>query len=190
MTYPTTPTFNALKVGSESPTLFSKAVNGRTQSRKIGGQSWSFTAGYAPMTQAEFKPVWAYLIARKGRHGVFTVVPPVISSTSGTGTGTVTCTAAAIGAVAVTVAGLTGTLKTGDFVKFANHTKVYMLTADRDGAGAIAIEPPLTSALASNEQMNYNDVPFTVRLDNDLVEFNIGGSPLYKIREVDFVEAL
>ena len=189
MSYPTSPEFNAIAIESNSPTLSSTSVNGRIQSRKIGGQKWTFTANYPPMTQAEFKPVWAYIVSKQGSHGVFTIVPPIVASTGGTGTGTVTCTSAAIGATAITIASLTGTLKAGDFVKFANHTKVYMLTADRDGAGAIAIEPPLVAALSSNEQMTYANVPFTVRLANDLQKYKLGAGQLYRF-EVDFVEAL
>jgi hypothetical protein len=101
----------------------------------------------------------------------------------------VTCTATAVGATAVTIASLSGTLKAGDFVKFANHTKVYMLTADRNGAGAIAIEPPLVAAISSNEQMTYTNVPFTVRLANDLQKYKLGAGQLYRF-EVDFMEAL
>jgi hypothetical protein len=189
MSFPASPVFNAVNFKSTSPTLFSETVSGRMQSRKVGGQKWSFTASYAPMTKAEFKPVWAYLVAQQGRHGVFTVTPPVVASTSGTGTGTVTCSAASIGGTAVTIAGLTGTLEAGDFVKFANHTKVYMLTADQSGAGSIAIEPALVAAVTANEQMYYNDVAFTVRLANDLQEYSLGVHHLYKI-ELDFVEAL
>jgi len=189
MSFPVTPVFNAVNFKSNSPTLFSETVSGRMQSRKVGGQKWSFSATYPPMTKADFKPVWAYLVAQQGRHGVFTVTPPVVASTSGTGTGTVTCSAASIGATAVTIAGLTGTLEAGDFIKFAGHSKVYMLTADRNGAGAIAIEPALVAAVTSSEQMYYSDVAFTVRLANDLQEYSLGVSQLYKI-ELDFVEAL
>jgi len=189
MSFPTTPVFNALNIKSNSPTLVSETASGRMQSRKVGSQKWSFTAAYPPMTQADFKPVWAYVIARGGRHGVFSVTPPVVSSTSGTGTGSVTCSATTVGNTSVTIAGLTGTLKAGDFVKFANHTKVYMLASDRSGAGAITIEPPLIAAIASNEQMYFDNVAFTVRLANDIQGFDVGTDALYRVNEIDFVEA-
>jgi hypothetical protein len=189
MSYPTSPVFNAVNMTSQSPTLFSETISGRQQSRKIGGQKWTFTATYPPMTQAEFQPVWAFVVGQQGRHGTFTITPPVIAGTSGTGTGTVTCTAAAIGAVAITITGLAGTLKAGDFIKFANHTKVYMLTADRSGAGAIAIEPALVEAVADSEQMYYNDIAFTVRLANDIQSYKLSGNQLFAY-EIDVVEAL
>jgi len=189
MSYPTSPVFNAVNMTSQSPTLFSETVSGRQQSRKIGGQKWSFTATYPPMTQAEFQPVWAFVVAQQGKHGTFTITPPVVSSTSGTGTGTALCTSASKGATSVTISGLTGTLKAGDFVKFASHSKVYMLTADRSGAGAIAIEPALVEAVAGSEALIYNNVPFTVRLTNDLQSYKLSGNQLFAY-EVDVVEAL
>jgi hypothetical protein len=158
------------------------------QSRKIGGQKWSFTASYAVMTRSEFNPVFAFTVAQRGRHGVFTVIPTGISTTSGTGSGTVTTSAASKGVTSVTIAGLTGDLKAGDVVKFAGHDKVYMLTADRSGAGAITITPPLVEAVGV-EQLIYSDVPFTVRLANDVQSYKVSSGMFYKY-EVDFVEAL
>jgi hypothetical protein len=159
------------------------------QSRKIGGQKWTFTASYAPMTRTEFNPVFAYTVSQQGRYGVFTVTPSEISSPSGTVSGTVTCSAAAAGLVSVTIAGLTGTFKAGDVIKFSGHTKVYMLTADRAGNGAMAFTPPLIAAVPSSDTVIYNNVPFTVRLSNDIQGYKLGAGMLFRY-EVDFIEAL
>jgi len=188
MSYPTTPAFSTINPSSNRQTLFSQAVNGRMQSRKIGGQGWSFTAQYAPMDRAEFAPVLAFVESQHGRHGVFTIVPPTISNTAGTGTGSVTCSAASLGATSVTIAGLTGTLEAGDYVKFSGHDKVYMLTADRNGAGAISISPALITAVIA-DSLIYTNVPFTVRLANDVQSYQLANSGFYHY-EVDFVEAL
>ena len=189
MSYPTSPAFSAINLQSESPTLFSETVSGRMQSRKIGGQKWTFTASYAPMTRTEFNPVFAYTVSQQGRHGVFTVTPSEISSPSGTVSGTVTCSAAAAGLVSVTIAGLTGTFKAGDVIKFSGHTKVYMLTADRAGNGAMAFTPPLIAAVSSSDTVIYTNVPFTVRLANDIQSYKLSVGNFFKY-EVDFVEAL
>jgi len=188
MSYPTTPAFNAINLKSNDPTLMSTAVNGRMQSRKIGGQKWSFTASYATMTRSEFNPVFAFVTGQRGMHGVFTVVPTGIATTSGSGTGTVTTSAASKGVTSVSVTGLTGDLKAGDVVKFSGHDKVYMLTADRSGDGALTITPPLIEAVGT-EQVIYSDVPFTVRLANDVQGYKVSSGMFYKY-EVDFVEAL
>lgn len=189
MSFPTSPKFNSIEIESDDPTVFSEAASGRMQSRKIGGQKWRLMASYAPMAQSAFLPIWAFTVGQRGKHGVFTIVPPEISDNSGSGTGTVTCTAASAGVSSVTIAGLTGDIKAGHFVKFANHTKVYMLTADRSGAGAISIVPPLVTSVAESEQLTYNSVPFTVRLDGDVQKASTGVGGLYRY-EVDMVEAL
>jgi hypothetical protein len=142
------------------------------------------------MTRAEFMPVYAFIVAQNGQFETFTFVPPVVGSTAGTATGTVTTnTSVSIGATTVSLTGLTGVLKAGDYIKFANHTKIYMLMADRSGAGTVAIQPPLVAAVASGQGVTYNDVPFTVRLDNDLQQYSLNGFERF-IYEVDMVEAL
>tara|TARA_R110002074_G_scaffold96910_2_gene210448 strand:- start:3392 stop:3961 length:570 start_codon:yes stop_codon:yes gene_type:complete len=188
MSYPTTPAFNGINLISNNGTLYSESVSGRQQSRKIGGQKWTFTASYAPMINSEFNPVFGFIMEQDGRHGIFTVVPVGISSTSGTGSGTVATSAASKGAVSVSVTGLTGDLKVGDVVKFSGHDKVYMLTADRSGAGVMTFKPALVEAVGV-ETVIYNNVPFTVRLAGDVQGFQLGAGLFYKY-EVDFVEAL
>jgi hypothetical protein len=189
MTYPTTPKFSSMRVRSNDPTYFSQSLNGRTQSRKIAAQVWEFSASYPPLTRAEFQPVSAYIDSLRGRHTVFTVTPTEISSTTGTATvSTVTCTAAAIGDSTVATTGLSGTLKAGDFIKFSGHDKVYRLTADLSGNGNLSIVPPLIAAVTT-DTVTYNDVPFTVRLNNDVQEHAIGVDMLHKF-EVDFIEVI
>jgi hypothetical protein len=188
MSYPTTPKFSAINMISNDPTLFSVTVSGRMQSRKVGGQKWEFSATYPPLTRAEFQPVSAYIDSLRGRHTVFTVTPTEISSSIGTVSGTATCTATAAGLNTVPMTGITGTLKAGDFIKFSGHAKVYKLTADRAGDGDLSIVPPLIAAITT-DTVTYADVPFTVRLKNDVQQYSIGVDMLHKF-EVDFVEAL
>lgn len=189
-TYPASPEASNVSATSLQPNLMSETRSGRRQVRSIGSQRWALTLSYNPMTRAEFMPIYAFVIAQKGQYDTFTIAPPVISSTSGTASGTVTTNASAsAGAASVSLTGLTGTLKAGDFIKFANHNKVYMLTADRSGSGSASIEPPLLTAVGSGVGVTYNNVPFTVRLDNDVQQYKLSGYERYGF-EVDMVEAL
>jgi len=189
MSYPTSPVFNSLSPTSNNPTLKSTSLSGRVQTRKVAGQYWSFTATYPPMKAVDFNPIRAFVVKQEGQHGIFTVVLPIESTTSGTASGTVTCSATAKGLGSVTVAALTGVIKTGDFVKFSGHSKVYMVTADRSGAGALAFTPSLVEAVASTDTLIYSEVPFTVRLVNDTQSWQLGMSAFYRY-DVDFVEVL
>ncbi len=188
-TYPTTPEFQAINLKSTHNNLKSVTISGRSQVRTIGGQKWEFSAKYNPMTRAEFQPVFAFVTSQQGSLGTFTIVPPVIGSTSGTATGTALVNgSASVGATSVPVDGFTGTIKAGDFVKFS-HSKVYMVTADRDGAGSISIEPALVAAVSDGAEMIYNDVAFTMRLRNDVQQYGLSRFEYYTY-EVDMEEVL
>jgi hypothetical protein len=51
------------------------------------------------------------------------------------------------------------------------------------------MQPALVSAVSDNTAVTYNNVPFTMRLDNDVQEYNLGGFDRYEY-ELDMVEAL
>jgi hypothetical protein len=132
------------------------------------------------MTRAEFAPLFAFSVAQKGQYQTFTYQPPIYSDTSGTATGTLLVNNASgysVGDSTVATDGLTGTLKAGDFIKFAGHDKVYMLTAD--GSTTLTIEPPLNDTVADDEAITYNDVPFTVAFVNDSQSFGRGAADLH-----------
>jgi len=189
-TYPTTPEFQAINLESRHNNVMSETVSGRMQVRTLGGQRWSFTAKYNPMTREEFQPVFAFVMGQQGRFGTFTIVPPVIGDASGdvSGTALVNATTAA-GATSVAMDGITGTIKAGDFIKFASHSKVYMVTADRAGAGSVSIEPPLVSGVTDNEAITYDSVPFLMRLANDVQSYNLASNEYYEY-ELDMIEVL
>ena len=120
----------------------------------------------------------------------FSIVLPEISSKTGNASGTIRASSlTAVGATAVPVDGISGVLKTGDMVKFANHAKVYMITADRSGNGSLSIEPALQAAVANNEALTYDNVPFLARLNNDIQEYALASASLVDY-DVDFIEAV
>jgi hypothetical protein len=166
MAFPTTPKPRSVQVTSLSPNLVSEAHSMKRQVRSLGVQKWVLQASYPPMTRTEFAPLWAFVIAQKGRYSTFSYTPEKISTTTGTATGTLAVSSAASAGVStISASGLTGTLKAGDFVKFSGHSKVYMLTAD--ATTSLAIEPPLISAVATTDTVTYNNVPFTCALSAD-----------------------
>ena len=188
--YPSTPEFNAVNFTSEYFNVSSQTISGRIQVRNIGGQRFSFSASYPKMVRAEFSPVKGFIMAQRGMAETFTIVLPEISSTSGTATGAATANATgATGDTSIAVQGFTGTLKAGDVIKFANHDKVYMITADRSGAGTMSFQPGLTASVPTSTAISYEDVPFTVRLANDIQEFGIATDLTYSY-EADFIEAI
>jgi hypothetical protein len=178
--FPTSPTASSIKITSISPTLTSVTHSLKRQARQRGGQRWALELDYPPMTRAEFAPLFAFSVAQKGQYQTFTYQPPIYSDTSGTATGTLLVNNASgysVGDSTVATDGLTGTLKAGDFIKFAGHDKVYMLTAD--GSTTLTIEPPLNDTVADDEAITYNDVPFAVAFVNDSQSFGRGAADLH-----------
>ena len=188
--YPTTPVANSISITGIAPTLTSVTHSLKRQARSRGGQRWLMDINYPPLTRAQFAPIWAFANKQQGQYGTFTYQPPIYKDTSGTATGTLLVNNAggyAAGSSTIAADGLTGTLKAGDFIKFAGHDKVYTITAD--GATSLTIEPALLESVADNEVITYNDVPFTMAFTTDTQEMSVstGGFVAYQIKLVEVV---
>jgi hypothetical protein len=188
--------FQSLGIKSIQNTIISKTVSGKKLARQIDGQRWSFTARVITAKRSDvYGELMAFIIKQRSGKENFTIVPPELEDARGTASGTPNGTASA-GATSITLGGsATGTLKAGDFIKFANHDKVYMVVADQSdiSTGSLTIEPPLTTAVSSSD-ITYDNVPFTVYLTNDIQEFGVvgadkDGNALYQF-EFDVEESL
>ena len=188
--------FETLGIKSIQDTILSKSVSGKKLSRQIDSQRWAFTARVITAKRSDvYGDLMAFIIKQRSGKENFTIIPPEIEDARGTASGTPHGTASA-GATSITLGGTgTGTLKAGDFIKFANHDKVYMVVADQSdiSTGSLTIEPPLTTAVSSSD-IQYDNVPFTVYLTNDIQEFGVVGNDkdgnlLYQF-EIDLEEAL
>lgn len=187
--FPTTPAPAEIRRQSLTPTLISVAHSLKRQVRSRGSQRWSFALKYSAMKRTNMAILEAFLMAQRGQYSTFTFVPPVFGSTSGTATGTVTVSGAhTAGDNTIVITGMTGTLKAGDFIKFAGHNKIYMLTAD--ATTLATIEPPLLSALANGEAVTYNSVPFTCALASDTFESTLTPAGIFPGFEVSLVEVI
>jgi len=187
MAFPTTPKPRSIRIRSVTPNLVSETHSMKRQVRQRGGHRWLIEATYPPMTRVQFAPLFAFIVAQKGQYSTFSYTPETISDSTGTATGTLSVSTTSAGASTVTVSGLTGTLKAGDFVKFSGHGKVYMLTADGDTS--LAIEPPLMRALVGGETVTYNDVPFTMALDSDQQETGLDINQMHSF-ELSVIEII
>lgn len=188
--------FETLGIKSIQDTILSKSVSGKKLSRQIDGQRWAFTARVITAKRSDvYGDLMAFIVKQRSGKENFTIIPPEIEDARGTASGVPHGTASA-GATSITLGGTgTGTLKAGDFIKFANHDKVYMVVADQSdiSTGTLTIEPPLREAVSSSN-ITYDNVPFTVYLVNEMQEFGAIGSDkdgnvLYKF-ELDVEEAL
>jgi len=182
--FPTSPEAASINIKSFSPTFVSTAHSLKEQRRRRGGHRWMLEINFPPMTRSEFAPIYAFAVKQRGQYETFSYYPPTVSSPQGTATGTPLVNGAqSAGDNTIVTDGWSNSitcLKAGDFIKFANHSKVYMVVADAtsDGSGnsTLTIEPPLTSSVADDEAVTVSNVPFTVRFSDDMAEFD-GGAP-------------
>ena len=188
--------FRTLGIKSIQSTIISKSVSGKKLSRQIDNQRWSFTVEIIAAKRSDvYGELMAFIVKQRSGKENFTIVPPEIEDARGTASGLPNGTASA-GATSITLGGTgTGTLKAGDFIKFASHDKIYMVVADQSdiSTGTLTIEPPLTTTI-TNSDIQFDNVPFTVYLTNDIQEFGVVGNDkdgnlLYQF-EMDVEEAL
>jgi hypothetical protein len=170
--------FESLGIKSIQNTIISKSVSGKKLARQIDGQRWGFTARVITAKRSDvYGDLMAFIVKQRSGKENFTIIPPEVEDARGTASGTPNGTASA-GDTSITLGGTgTGTLKAGDMIKFANHSKVYMVVADQSdiSTGTLTIEPPLTTAVSSSD-ITYDNVAFTVHLTNDVQEFGVAGA--------------
>lgn len=195
-----TANFETMGIKSLQDTIISKSLSGKKLSRQIDNQRFGFTASIIVGKRSDiYGELMAFIMKQRSQKENFTIIPPEVEDARGNVSGTVLVNGThAIGDTTIDIDAMTGTLKAGDFVKFASHNKVYMVVADSTADGSneatITIEPPLRTALADDSVVTYDNIPFTVHLTNDIQEFGVvgadgSGNLLYKF-EIDVEEAV
>ena len=195
--------FSTMGIKSIQNTIISKSDSGKKLARQIDGQRFAFTAQIIIGKRSDvYGELMAFIMKQRSRKENFTIIPPEIQDARGSETGTVLVNGVhAVGDTTIAMDAFAsdgdGRFKAGDFIKFASHNKVYMVVSDvtsSSNAATVTIEPPLTTALADNSVVTYDNVAFTVHLTNDVQEFGAVGADkdgnlLYQF-ELDVEEAL
>jgi hypothetical protein len=188
--FPTSPNFRSLNFKDNRPTLVNQTLSGRKQVRQIGSQYFSFTVQMPPLQQEKAQEVFAFLQKQKGSFEDFTIVAPLDNLGAGKAETDIQVVGAhTSGDASIALDGFTanqtGALKAGDLIKFASHSKVYMVrdTADSLSAGemTLTIEPNLVASLADNEAVTVNKPSFTVYLENNEIMYSTDASGFYSI---------
>lgn len=179
--------FEAVEITSITTTRISETLSNKSFKRSVGGQRWALSLSSKNLSQAEMSELYAFLVRQNGPFEHFSIVPPKhgsTRSTNATGTPTVTGEFAA-GVTSIRAQGGGGSLLSGDFIKFSNHDKVYMLVEDVNqdlsSEDYFEIFPALNTAIDSTTTIQYNNVPFKVHLESDRTAFKTGIDGTYKI---------
>ena len=195
--------FETMNFKSIQNTIISKSDSGKRLARQVDGQRWGFTVSIITGTRSSvYGELMAFIVKQRSGKETFTIVPPEIEDARGSETGSVLVNGVhAVGDTTIAMEAFAGDgagrFKAGDLIKFASHTKVYMVVSDvtsSSNAATVTIEPPLVADIADDSGVTYDDVAITVYLTSDIQEFgSVGadkdGNILYKF-EFDVEEAL
>jgi len=199
---PTTKNPTKIKISSYYPSFVSISHSLKRQSRSRGGQRWLIEYEYPHLSRAQFSELYAFLIKQRGRFDSFTLSPPTVATPQGSIPGTPLVMGASQTGRSIITDGWginqTAVLKAGDFIKFANHAKVYMVVnngavysydsnATGTGVATIYIEPALMTSPADNSAVTVSSVPFTVALADDNLETDVSLPEYYSLK-LSFVE--
>ena len=195
--------FGTFGIKSIQNTIISKTVSGKKLARQIDNQRFAFTVQIVTAKRSDvYGELMAFIMKQRSGKENFTIIPPEIEDARGNETNTVLVNGShAVGDTTIAMDGHHNdnphAFKAGDFIKFASHSKVYMIVADvqaSSNASTVTIEPPLIATVADDSVVTYDNVPFTVYLTNDIQEFGVSGvsndGKLYYEYQFDVEEAL
>jgi hypothetical protein len=185
--FPTSPNFRSLNFKDNRPILLNQTLSGKKQVRQIGSQYFSFTVQMPPLQQDKFQEVFAFIQKQKGSFEDFTIQAPIDNlGASKSETDILVNGVHSAGDNTIAMDGFsqtTGALKAGDLIKFANHSKVYMVSEDANASGGavtVTISPNLVASLSDNEAVTVNKPSFTVYLESDVL-YTTDASGFYSI---------
>ena len=186
--FPTDPNFKSLVFTDNRPILLNQTLSGKKSARQIGAQYFSFTVQMPPVDQLKAQEIFAFLSKQKGGYENFTIAAPLNNKgNSHSETDILVNGATSAGASAVPMDGFSHTnhaLRAGDLIKFAGHSKVYMVQDEvtaSGGSATVNIQPNLVADVADNEAVTTNKPLFNVYLANDEIRYTTDTSGFYNI---------
>ena len=117
-------------------TIISKSVSGKKLARQIDNQRFAFSVRIITGKRSDvYGDLMAFIVKQRSGKENFTIIPPEIEDARGNETGTVLVNGVhAVGDTTIACDAFAGDgagrFKAGDFLKFASHTKVYMVVED------------------------------------------------------------
>jgi hypothetical protein len=159
-----------MTVRSNQPVFTSDTLSLKRFISRRSAQRWEIDAGLEPLMN-NAQDLMVNLVTKGYSETVTIIVPQnygAVRARTAVGTPSVSGSA---GASQVTInSGLTGLIPKGTFVRFSNHTKVYMTTSDLDANTSTTLNlfPPLVSSVTGT--MTYKeDVQMQCLYDTDVV---------------------
>jgi hypothetical protein len=194
-TLPTPKVATQVTLTSGQPTRVSVGHSFKRSARTSGAQRWAIKKSWSALTRPVFAQLHAFLISQRGQADPFTTTLEGYTTPQGSWLGTPVVSGAGQTGRSIALSGFTasqtGVAKAGDLLKFAGHSKVYMVTADANssagGLATLAIEPALIASPANAEALITGNVPFTVALASDSLDTTVSIGGFFSL-DIDLVE--
>lgn len=180
-----------LMVRSNRPVLSGDALSLKRFTSTGTAQRWEIECGLEPLSLSAGN-LMVHLVT-KGHSEQFTITfPQNYGVSQATKRGGAPTANGSINTTTVTVANHTGTIPSGTFLRFADHSKIYMTTTTLVGNGTLSVFPPLRKTLTASIGFNYtNDVFGNFYYDTDVVSGMVySDGILMSMGTVRLVEAL
>jgi hypothetical protein len=164
----------SFELTSEQPTAVSMSQSGIRQARNIGAHVWRIDVDIDFMERSDYQALSSFMISQKGRASSFTVPYITHDAPLGTITGaTAYSSTTNDNQIIIDAVGTGTTFKAGDVFTLAGDEKVYMCIEDTtEGVGTdankmiVKFEPALRKTPANGAAFTYNNVKFTMALDD------------------------
>tara|TARA_R100001440_G_scaffold52125_1_gene72022 strand:- start:1797 stop:2399 length:603 start_codon:yes stop_codon:yes gene_type:complete len=188
-TFPTTIKPSSLSLQDVRPNLINQSVSGKRVTRKYGSQYYLLDISLPPLSKDDAMDVFAFLKKQQNSFDKFDFTYPITNrGANRTQTDIVVNGSHSVGDNTIALSGFdastSNVLKAGDLIKFANHTKIYMveadLTSDSSGNATVTISPSIISTLANGEAVTVDQPNFKVYLDSDVL-YTTDASGLFSI---------
>ena len=190
------PGFASVNVSSKQPVMRDRTNSGRLISRVQMYHQWRIDISYNPMTEAQFDPIYSFLLRKQAEASAFYVVLPQDKLTSGNfydllDTGTMRATAnTSAGARTLTLADSDENFTDDSYLPpvgtYFNipsiDFKTYMITAaELNGSNAdISFIPALSKNITTSSDFEFLTVQFRVVQVGDTSQYSLGTTGLYQ----------
>ena len=177
-TFPTTIKPSSLSLQDVRPNLINQSVSGKRVTRKYGSQYYLLDISLPPLSKDDAMDVFAFLKKQQNSFDKFDYKYPITNRGANISqTDIVVNGSHSVGDNTIALSGFdnstSNVLKAGDLIKFANHTKIYMveadLTSDSSGNATVTISPSIIATLANSEAVTVDQPNFKVYLDSDVL---------------------
>lgn len=157
-----------LIVKSNRPVFLSDTMSLHRRSSARTAQRWEIQTNLMPQSSGA-QHLMVQLVTKGSTEAVTVVMPQNYGVTLARTVSTTPTAVGSAGDTQVTLSGCTGTIPAGTFVKFSNHSKIYMTTSERSGNGVVGIFPELRASVSGHAMNCRDDVLMSALFDTDTI---------------------